>query len=696
MNIRISHWLPMIVSIIWVACQQNEEMDSRYKDEGKFFASVAYDYTLDITTTKNNQDNTSTSKGELASMTIAEEDWGIPTELSTRTTVSGDDLSWIDKPLLSMYITDATTDILLKGDVPLNAVTLSVYDQYDVAGNGTAEAITGSRFFWETWSNKSLMTDKVNFYGYYPRPCDERDWQYRRNSIIKKEDARNTEDNWYQLGYDFQVNQTDDNLSEFDLMYSVPEEANANDSHRHGNKDKSKDNNIQMAFKHAFCLLDIEIYRGTDYKGNCLISSLSISGNQAFTKGVLDIKEGKITPSDANVINRTITAQNITTNAPFKTTMIVQPTTDNPTTDVTGQTRLTMSCTIDGAEYSCPFPQLKLQGGKKYNIKLTVTPSGAVVFRVWNGATVNVADYTLNAGEESLSVKASEFSVSPESGYRILRVLKNGEKIEPEENGNYLLEQQEGVNMYYNVVTCPDKEWYQDPDLIRILFDAKWNDKYKDKDVLTPGILSWSDLTGNNNDGTLQSFNMTNESGWGTDCLIFDGIDDIVKFPGNISSEDFTVETFIYVYAEQVTGKVYGRIFAEDENTGYPSLCLKSAKAEEGKGNISICGNGSIYHNLPNETNVLGKTVQIDYVFTASDKKIKLYLNGASDQTWERTAKRESTNIPEASLGNRTADNTRALKAKYYNYLLYDKKLSDEEIKENYKLNLVRFAQESE
>lgn len=676
-----------------MSCQKEDVVTHSQSQNGEFLATELGDYMFDITTRSLNSENSLKSNSELSCVEISEEPWNDRRASKTRSAASDESIIWVDVPFLSMYVTDAdNSDALLVGNVPLDPSSLTVYDKYDIDKNGTPSAITSSAFFWNDWIHKSQLQDKtVNFYGYYPRPCDVTDWEYRRNSIVELEYATNTAEKWNELRYTFYLDQTDDNLSYFDLMYSMPEEANAGGSHRHGNKNKTQSDNIQMPFRHAFCLLDIEIDRGT-YEGECQITSLSVEGTQVFTQGTLDIVKGEINPSVPNVLNRTIKPLDITKEEPFRTKMIVQPT-DAPTGNDTDEGRFVLSCTIDGAKYTCPFPNIELQGGKRYKLKLSVTPSGLSVFRVWNGASVTIDGMQFSSCEKKLTTKSEYFTVDHQDGFRILRVLKNGQIMTPDENGHYILDKTEGANSYYNVVACPVENWYTDLNDLRILFDAKWNSKYGSMNTQTKDILYWSDLTGNGNDGTLQSFNnVEEESGWAKDGLYFDGMDDIVRYPGNINPTDFTVEMYLYVYPNQVSGKVYGRLLAEDERTGYPALCLKTAKSiEDGKGNLSVCGNRMVDHGLPSTTNVLGKLVQIDYVY--GEGVINLYMNGE----WKaKTHGGNSTSIPEASLGNRIADNTRALKAIYHSFLLYNKKLTTDEMKENLKVNISRFGEPTE
>lgn len=687
-----------MVVVLLASCSDVYNSDTVNGNGGEFVASVASEYSLDMSTRTSQSVSVYKSKSSNAAMTVEESDWTDDNDMPTRGNILGDEVTWPEGALISMFITDIDNNILTR-DTPLSGKDLTVYNKYDINKEGTPTAITGSSFFWDSWANKDKLNGRtVNFYGYYPRPCDATNWEYVRNSVVEVVDARKTTDDWNTFSYSFYEDQSDANLSFFDLMYSMPEVGGISCENRHGNKNKTADSNIQMAFRHAFCLLDIEVRRSDKYVGNCNISGLTVSGSQVFSGGTIDIKMGTTTPRGGNyTIKRKFDAQDITLSKPFHTTLITQPTTDDPNAMSTADNeRFVVSCDIDGATYTCPLPKIKLEAGKKYKLTLTVTPSGAVVFRVWNGATVTVGNTTISAGENETTLKANNFSVASENGYKVLRVLRNGVEQKVSTDGKYTLESSEGANTYYDIVTCPETGWYTAVEKARTIFDAKWNDKYGDAQKQSTNITYWSDLTGEGNNGSLLSFDGTSGSGWTGTGLAFDGVDDIVRFPGNISSGDFTVEMYIKIDASQVSGKVYGRLLAEDEKTGFPSMCLCSNDGNVADHRISVCGNGKVDHNLTNpyETKIMGKLCQVDYVFKAKEQgggTVYIYVNGVN--TSYTNVPNTSKSISEASIGNRIKDNTRALKATYHSFIIYDKALSEDEMKENLEINESRFGQ---
>ena len=663
--------------------------------DGEFLASIAPAYSLDLTTRAGNEYHTIGGSGSIEAE-VSESGWD--EAALTKSNISGDDVVWQDSPLLSLYITD-TDDRLLAGDIPMNPCTYHVYDKYDIDKNYGKydQEITGSEFFWGNWcESDSLKSGNVNFYGYYPRPFDKTDWLYVRNSVIEQTDARRTNSSqWYLLPYNFTVDQTDENISYFDVMCSIPEVAGNGD--RHGNRNKSGNDNIQMAFKHMFSLLEIEIGRSVKYIGSCHISSLSISGSEVYNSGILNIKDMSIEPGKGGAtISRVIAETDITSSKPFRTSMILPPTCDFLSGDSHDNERLKISCTIDGAEYTCPLPALKLESGKKYTLRLTVTPSGAVVFRIWHGASVKVGSQKYSPGEHAETSKESTFSVIPDDGFKIMKVLKNGDVITANSDGSFNLERTEGANTYYNIVALPETGWYSGQDMMRIHFDGRWNDKYQSFETQTDGTMTWSDLTGDGNDGSLVAFNGTDNSGWNGNGLVFDGDDDILTYPGSISDGDYTIE--MYLYVDKVQKKAYPRLMGEDEKqiSGYPSFCLNSQDPDF---RLSVCGNGSINHNLgvvgdvpKNAIYLTGKLSQLDFVYRSKDKVIDIYFNGI--YTVSSSVSKNSTSIPKASLGNRIQDNTRAMKCKFYSFILYDRALSSTEIQNNLSVNQARFDTE--
>lgn len=628
-------------------------------------------------------------------------DWDAACTAVSRSAVSGDEVQWRNTNELGIYITDATSsdNALIARNLAMNPISHAMYETYygKPEKDGAGKTVSSSKFFWNSeWGGKDKMTDKVNFYGFYPRPSNtvyQGALEYVRNSIILAEDAEGSSgERWNKLHYAF-IDQTDDNMTWHDIMCSVPESGGI----RYGNLDKHDGDNVQLHYRHMFSLLDIEVDKGDKYKGDCVISSLVLSGTQVFTEGTLDIANCTISPTrgsgDQEVkITRIFDAKQITQDSPFRTTMIVQPTQDgdNPNND----DRLIMTCCIDGVNYSCPFPTLKLESGKKYRLRLTLTPAGIIVFKIWDGATVTIGGQALGPedSEKEITAGAETFTVSIGNDYRIVDILKNGQSIYEEGTTEYSLDKSDDSNTNYSIVTCKKDMWYVTNGM-QLHYDGICN-KYngggtQDKDV---GI--WCDLSGKGNDGTLRSFTAT--SGWNGSGLVFDGLDDIVYFSGKMTTS-YTME--FYVCVEPTQRGAHPRFVAEGNR--YPCFYFYgTGKSYNGTYTNTSHTRTIAFYDVPNkslDTNIVtdGKSIiQLDFAYDAETKQMKWYVDG------EHKGTRENVDVPLAvdiaSIGNRYVDNSRAMAATYYSFIVYDRALEDGEVAKNHNVNLSRYGVEKQ
>ena len=680
-----------ILILFLCSCQTTEDVDASQPATSRFLVSQPTRYSIEMTRNGSTSPKEVTFSDNSIDASVIEEKWA---EVPTR--VTGDDVEWDKRyPYASIYI-KSNTDNNIVYDVPLNPYNYNVYDKYDVGGNGTIKGtITSSDFFWDTniWGTDIFKDQELSFYGYYPRPREtfeetNSSYLYERNSVIDFNEARKRDETWNKLNYEFYT-QSDANLDHFDLMCSFPEYSNADNSGRYGNKDKKRSDNIQMPFEHVFSLLNIEIRKGDKYENTCNITKLSIRGTQVFKSGTLDLLTGKIEQNDGGgTVIREITSQNITSENPFNTTMILQPSTDEPTAESRG--RIIVTCIIDGNKYECDLSRVKLEGGHKYKIVLTVNPGGIAVMRIWNGATVKIGENSYATGaEHRIAVPKSEtnFTVSVDNSKESYSVIKNGNPVGLSSNNTYTLEE----NCTYNIVTSP-KNWYV-TDNRRIHFDGLWNNKYNDNtDIQTESLMTWDDLSGHDNDGELQGFDAG--YGWTGKGLSFDGDNDIVMFPGNINNGDYTIEMYIYIPDKQI--KSYPRLIAEGKD--YACFCLNHV--DNSYYRISIYGNGSLNHQVKDpEIMPTGRMCQLDFVYKASPShQLTIYMTYAdNDGKMKQVIKKtrvaaNAKSITTASLGRRIEDKERSMIATYYSFIMYDTAFESEQIEQNYNVNKARFG----
>lgn len=686
-----------------VSCQYEDcSSDMTNAVGGKFLTTISSCYISGMTRSQTNIKQESMQNSELA-VTVSEENWDSCIKETTRGKVSGTDYSWEGTPNVALYIADSQTPNNCSfTDIPLNPRDHLIYKKYynskDVTEdvkNETGSTIASSSFFWDNWGKKDNMPTSANFYGYYPRPCDlvvsDNNYgvKYTSISIFDRSKARS---GTTKISYAFMSDQNDENISYHDVMCSFSEDEKANGYY--GNINKSQTSNIQLRFKHMFCLLEFEVNKGS-YQGACQITELKLSGKQVYTGGTLDVINCQTTPTNGNSeIIRSFNPQNIEMDSPFNTTMIVQPTTDNASIANDDKERLIVSCTINGAKYSCPLPNAKFEAGKKYKINLTLKPSEIIDMQIWDGASVKVGSETFAKENVTLTPRGIEcFYVTPNEKDTGVKVFRNGEEIgeytKEGESYKYALDMDAGKKTAYNIVTYPlgDSGWYV-TDGMRVHFDAIWNDKYS-KDKQCKEITYWNDLSGHDNDGLLKSFNANNISGWdGTNGLAFDGIDDIVTFFGDIGTSEYTLEFFININPskEQTSGSDrfhFKRLIGEPDSRydSFPAVYMTSADY------IGFMGQG-VDTSFGN-THIFSKKVQYDFVY--KNNVITVYING--DKGGSISLSKNASKKQTASLGNRTMDNSRALKATYHSFIMYDKALGKEQIDKNYEINRKRFGE---
>ncbi len=693
------------ITFMFLSCDSLENTFNNLtnSNKGNFVISKNVDNSIWITRGTDSCANSISSVGDMT-VSLSEKEWDESSE--TRGNVTGDEYRWDDGACISLYMTKSTENKAVEGliDVPFDPNTYKTYTLYRPyddneghSGSNNEQTVNNTAFFFNSKSGinaDNLKSEHLDFYGYAPRPYDRysNNLYYKKTSIISLEAAHshNAED-WSKLPYIFEDIQTDDNLSFHDIMCSLPENSSED---WYGNIGKTENDNVQLRFKHMFSLLNIEIDKGNVYDKDglkdCNISEISISGSEISTEGTLDIQSCSTSKTniDNAEIKRVFNGVSIKDKS-LKTYMILQPTGDyEGMSDDEKNKRFIITCVVDNIPFKCSLPDIKLEAGKKYNLKLKLAPSAGLVFRVWNGAKVEMKDgSSIEAGEHEVfgSASSQSFKVSTtDNNTQILKVLCNGKDITNAEN-EYTLTNNEDSKVYCDIVTTP-AVWYCTPNDMRIHFDAIWNNKYNSysdnnyKDWENCNV--WSDLSGNGNDGTLKSFDQTDESGWNNIGLCFDGINDIVTYPGNINHDTYTIELYLRVSLKNQ--KSFARMTAEGKE--YPCYFID-------QGNLALYAHGyqGVLYKIQESDNVDSDHItQFDFVYKSSDNSVNVYIDGRY-KTTQHVSGQKAIPIPIASLGNRIQDNTRALRATYYSFIMYDTALDEEQIKQNYEINRNRF-----
>ena len=183
--------------------------------------------------------------------------------------------------------------------------------------------------------------------------------------------------------------------------------------------------------------------------------------------------------------------------------------------------------------------------------------------------------------------------------------------------------------------------------------------------------MTWKDLSGNGNDGTLSSTPNNSIFYWDNNSMTIANHDEKLKYyidtPLNLSGKE---RTYIYtVNANNLNGTIWGE--TDTENTyGLFNYHLFVANRGNSKTSDSRC------------TYTFSKDGIYCYAVSLSESQLKFYVNGQLESTASNT------------MGLICNNNLRLLSARYesqnasnikmYNFMAYDRVLTDSEIQVNY------------
>lgn len=183
---------------------------------------------------------------------------------------------------------------------------------------------------------------------------------------------------------------------------------------------------------------------------------------------------------------------------------------------------------------------------------------------------------------------------------------------------------------------------------------------------------TWTDLSGNGNDGTLSTAPNTSNFYWEDNSITISGYSSgslkyYVDTPLNLTGHE---RTYIYtVNAQNLTGTIWGE--TDDSNTNglfnYQSF-------------ISNRGNSTSGDNRYNYT--FAKSGIYNYAVSVSSSQIKFYANGELVTTMNNTVGLNCSNPLRLLAARYSSQN--ATNLKMYNFMAYNRALSEAEIQQNY------------
>lgn len=182
----------------------------------------------------------------------------------------------------------------------------------------------------------------------------------------------------------------------------------------------------------------------------------------------------------------------------------------------------------------------------------------------------------------------------------------------------------------------------------------------------------WKDLSGNGNNGVLFNFDNTQTSGWNGNYLTLDGIDDLVSVYMPISGQNCTIE----ITAKFISGKYMLRSDAGIRTYIYNTYAMKGYPTYK----------TIIYNNYEDKIS----TRVLRYYTKSNISKFNCYYNGIGSDELEFEGTNDGTFL---SIGSFLPNEPSEPGAeKVYSVRVYNRALTEEEIKQNYNIDKIRFG----
>ena len=214
-------------------------------------------------------------------------------------------------------------------------------------------------------------------------------------------------------------------------------------------------------------------------------------------------------------------------------------------------------------------------------------------------------------------------------------------------------------------------------------------DGYK-KPISKDGQTIWKDLSGNSNDAILFNINNTSESGYQKDGVLLDGVDDDfnINLKNSIpANSSITIQLIFTNYDLTKLG-----LLSADSGWGYFMSHLW-----DNNGNLYIGPDCQTGHNTdsrftPSDINYqipVNTLIKLTYVYNGDTKNARLIISTIDGKKVDvnKTFVLEPKEITLFKANNGNLSNN-----KYSQILIYNRALTNDEIKQNYKIDEIRFG----
>lgn len=193
---------------------------------------------------------------------------------------------------------------------------------------------------------------------------------------------------------------------------------------------------------------------------------------------------------------------------------------------------------------------------------------------------------------------------------------------------------------------------------------------------------TWKDLSGHGNDLTLSNFGNTTTSGWSDNALNFDGVNDY----GNVTTleeymkGDFTISLRLYIEQYNNYRGLFGNHMGDGET--------QEGIVAQFDGNTLYIGHHGKSVGLDHEL-VANKEITLTILMSTSIG-VKAYINGNFVQQVPISTQ---ATLRDANfwVGKSLDSAERYFAGRMNNFMIYDRLLSDSEIEQNYKTDLMRY-----